>query len=499
MRPIFFPLPLLLLLLSSSLTGSALAVQDPGVEPVSFQRQVLPILRANCQGCHQPAKAEGKLDLSSFAALEKGGRDGSPIVAGDPDASLLIDMVSPFDELPPEMPQDRPPLSTDAIDILRRWVAQGAHDDTPPATGPQYDASHPPVYERPPVLTALAYSPDGTLLAISGHHEVLLRSTGSGEIAARLVGLSPRIESLAFSPDGAFLAVTAGSPGLLGELQVWNVAQAELQLSLMVTYDTIYGASWSHDGTRIAFGCSDNTVRVVDATSGEQLLYQGAHADWVLDTVFSIDSSHLITVGRDRSMKLIKVATQQFIDNITSITPGALAGGLMAVDRHPTRDELLVAGSDGAPKIFKMYREEKRVIGDDYNLLRAFEALPGRIFDACYSPDGSHILAGSSLRGIGEVRVYSTEDGSQTWRWAAPTGIFSVAYSPHGAHGAVVAAGGFDGVLRLLDAADGHLLSASIPVPLTGDARARLLEAAQPTQTATQGGAQPGTVDGESR
>jgi len=480
------------LLLSSALTSTGLALQDSAAEPVSFQRQVLPILREHCQGCHQPAKAKGELDLTSFAALAVGGGEGSAIIPGDPDGSLLLEMVTPFDDLPPDMPEDRPPLSADTIEILRRWVAEGAHDDTPPATGPEYDAAHPPVYERPPVLTALAYSPDGTLLAISGHHEVLLQSTSGGEIVARLVGLSSRIESVAFSPDGALLAVTGGSPGLTGELQVWDVAKAKLRQSVMVTYDTIYGASWSHDGTLIAFGCSDNTARVVDAKTGEELLYQGAHADWVLDTVFSTDSSHLITVGRDRSMKLIKVATQQFIDNITSITPGALAGGLMAVDRHPERDELLVAGSDGAPKIFKMYREKKRVIGDDYNLLRAFDALPGRIFDACYSPDGSHILAGSSLKGTGEVRVYDTGDGSQTWRWAAPTGIFSVAFSPNGA---VVAAGGFDGVLRLLDATDGHLLAESIPVPLVGATPPRALEAANPSQT----GKQTGTVDGESR
>jgi WD40 repeat protein len=449
---------------------------------------VLPILREHCQGCHQPAKAKGELDLTTFSGLASGGGEGDTIVAGDPDASLLIELVTPFDGLPAEMPEDKPPLTPDTIEVLRRWIAEGAHDDTPPSKGPKFDAQHPPVYERPPLLTALAYSPDGALLAISGHHEVLLRSTQTGEITARLVGLSERIESLAFSPDGSLLAVAAGSPGLTGELQVWNVSKRQLRLSLPVTYDTIYGASWSHDGALVAFGCADNTARVVDAKSGEELLYQGAHSDWVLDTVFSTDSSHLVTVGRDRSMKLIKVATQQFIDNITSITPGALKGGLMAVDRHPERDELLIAGSDGAPKIFKMYRDKKRVIGDDYNLIRAFDALPGRIFDACYSPDGSSILAGSSLRGTGELRVYNAEDATQLWRWASPTGIYSVAYSPDGK---TVAAGGFDGFLRLLDAADGSILSKSIPVPLTGDSAARALEAAASPQT--------GTVDGTSR
>ncbi len=58
------------------------------------------------------------------------------------------------------------------------------------------------------------------------------------------------------------------------------------------------------------------------------MLYQGAHSDWVLDTVFSKDGTYLISVSRDRSMKLVEVATQRFVDNITSITPGALKGGL---------------------------------------------------------------------------------------------------------------------------------------------------------------------------
>ena len=117
---------------------------------------------------------------------------------------------------------------------------------------------------------------------------------------------------------------------------------------------------------KLAFGCADNTVRAIDATSGKQVLFKGAHADWVLGTVFSQDGEHLVSVSRDMSMKLTEVATQRFIDNVTSITPGALKGGLMALDRRPMKekkmqkvppdtpgvppkvyDELIVGGSDG--------------------------------------------------------------------------------------------------------------------------------------------------------
>ena len=72
--------------------------------------------------------------------------------------------------------------------------------------------------------------------------------------------------------------------------------------------------------------------------------------------------------------KLTEVATQRFMDNITSITPGALKGGLGAVARHPKRDEIVVGGSDGEPKLYRVFRQTVRVIGDDSNLIREFPA-----------------------------------------------------------------------------------------------------------------------------
>ena len=221
-------------------------------------------------------------------------------------------------------------------------------NDTPESAKRHYDKEHPPVYSSPPVVTSLDFSPDGTLLAVAGYHEVLLHKADGSGLVARLVGMSERIESVRFSPDGKRLAVTGGLPARMGEVQVWDVAERKLTLSVPVTYDTIYGASWSPDGKLIAFGCSDNTVRAIDSTTGEQVLYQGSHSDWVLDTVFSVEGSHLISVGRDRTAKLTELATQRFIDNITSITPGALKGGIATVTRHPTSDVIIVGGADGA-------------------------------------------------------------------------------------------------------------------------------------------------------
>ena len=61
----------------------------------------------------------------------------------------------------------------------------------------------------------------------------------------------------------------------MGEVQIWDVAKRKLALSVPVTFDTVYGASWSPDGTQLAFGCTDNTVRAIDAKTGEQVSVHG--------------------------------------------------------------------------------------------------------------------------------------------------------------------------------------------------------------------------------
>jgi dipeptidyl aminopeptidase/acylaminoacyl peptidase len=444
----------------------ALAPAGFGQEPVSFHRDVRPLLQRSCQGCHQPARSKGKLDLTDFAGLMAGGRSGPALDAGEPDESFLVELVTSLDGEPPEMPEGGPALTEDERLLLVRWILDGAHDDSPAASGPRFSPDRPPIYPRPPVITSLDYSPDGTLLAVSGHHEVLVHTSDGAELVTRLVGLSERIESIAFSPDGKRLAVGAGSPGQMGELQIWSVAPYGLLHSIPLTHDTIYGVSWSPDGTLVAAGCTDNAVRCVDASTGELVLFQRAHEDWVLGTAFSLDSTHLVSVGRDRSLRLIKVATQQFIDNITSITPGALKGGLMAVARHPERDELLVGGADGTPKVYRMYREKKRVIGDDFNQIRAFGKLPGRVFDVAWSPDGAFVAAVSSAReggaSRGGLRVEQAADAQMVWDSEVPAGLYTLAFHPDGS---VLAVGGEEGVVRLHDVRSGKVMGAFSPVP----------------------------------
>jgi mono/diheme cytochrome c family protein len=442
---------------------------DPIPETVSYYKDVRPILQQHCQGCHQPALAKGGYVMTDYAELlKKTENDVFGVVAGKPAESELYQQIIPKKGEKPAMPRGKDPLSDREVKVIEKWIKQGAKDDTPASARlPAVDADHPPIYEQPPVINGLAFSKDGELLAVTGYHEVLLHKADGTELVARLIGASERLQSLAFSPNGKWLAVTGGNPGRFGEIQIWNVEKRKLKLSVPITFDTVYGASWSPDSKTVAFGCADNSLRAIDVETGKQVLFQGGHSDWVLDTVFSVKGTDLVSVSRDRSMKLTEVATERLVDNITSITPGALKGGLQAVDRHPTKDELLIGGADGTPKLYQMYRTKPRQIGDDFNFIRAFAALPGRLFAVKFSADGNRVVAGSSSDGKGEVRVYETMTAKQVSVFKGINGpIYALAYHPKGD---IVASAGFEGTVHLNEPTSGGLIRDFVPVPLKGE------------------------------
>lgn len=465
---------------------------------VSYYADVRPIFQAHCQGCHQPAKARGEYVMTAHDRLLKGGDSGKiAIVPGKTDKSYLLELITPVNGKA-QMPEGKAPLHATEIETIRRWIAEGAIDDTPASARQRFDRAHPPTYTRPPVIPSLDYAPDGKLLAIAAYHEILLVETATGKLRDRLVGMSERVQTVRFSPDGKRLAAAGGLPGRMGEIQVWDVAKGKLKLSVPVTFDTLNGVSWSPDGTKLAFGCGDNTLRAIDASTGAQVLYQGGHNDWVLDTAFSAAGTHIVSVSRDMSVKLTEVATQRLIDNVTSITPRALKGGVQAVSRHPKFDHIIVGGSDGMPRAYRLFRETARMIGDDANHILDFYALPGRVFSVRFSADGKRVAASSSLDGKGQVSVcsynydsdvpapikaimgkvpgarnpqerkaledYKNEGVKELARVALPTGVYAIAFRPDGQ---VVAAAGGDGVVRLINATTGKIEKEFAPAPIT--------------------------------
>src|SRR5437588_7944351 len=77
---------------------------------VSYYRQIRPILQANCQGCHQPAKNKGGYVMTEFKRLLAGGdNEGAAIVPGHSDKSSILKMITPQDG-EARMPECKTPL-----------------------------------------------------------------------------------------------------------------------------------------------------------------------------------------------------------------------------------------------------------------------------------------------------------------------------------------------------------------------------------------------------
>ena len=112
-------------LLLVMLASQAVWAQD---RPVSFQQQILPILERRCHACHQAENAGGQLNLTNYSQLRKGGKQGSAIIPGKPEDSLIVKMISGE---PPRMPMSGGPLAGEEVRMIRLWISQGAPDDTP--------------------------------------------------------------------------------------------------------------------------------------------------------------------------------------------------------------------------------------------------------------------------------------------------------------------------------------------------------------------------------
>ena len=135
------------------------AESPPGNEDskVSYHKDVEPIFRRNCLGCHQGAKQLGGYLMTNFESMVAGGESEEPaIVPGDPDKSYLVARITPVDGVA-EMPEPpAKPLSDVEIETIRKWIEQGAVNDSPVDSGPTFSSDNPPVYNAPSATTSIS-------------------------------------------------------------------------------------------------------------------------------------------------------------------------------------------------------------------------------------------------------------------------------------------------------------------------------------------------------
>jgi len=425
--------------------------EGEGAEAVSFSKGIAPILAKKCVACHGPEKSKGHFRLDSFDLLMKAGESKSAsVVPGQPDQSELFHRITAQDE-DDRMPQKDDPLPAVQIALIARWIKEGAAFDGSDAKAPLVSlipkAPHPDppsVYHHPVPVTALAFNPDGSELAVGGYHEITIWNPAEGKLLRRIKHVAQRTHSLDYSRDGALLAAAGGSPGELGEAALFNPTDGSLVKVLGATPDTALTLSFSPDGSRLAVGGADNSIRVYDVVTGKEQLVIQQHADWVMSIAWSGDGTRLASASRDRTARIYDAKTG---DLETSYT--GHQGPVFAVAFSDDGKRVYSAGRD--KKIHIWDAQDGKAAGDiggfDEDIFRL--VVLGKWIFSC-SADAKIRQHSADKKEL--LRTFS---GHHDW-------VYSLAVDEKSKR---LASGGYDGEVRVWKLEDGLVLSAFVAAP----------------------------------
>lgn len=440
-RLLFFPLALVL----SALASAAAA------DPISFKKDVAPILLNNCLACHGPKKAEGGYRIDSYERVMKEGDSG---VAGF--APKILEGSEAFrristGDVKERMPLDGDPVPAEQVAILKQWLEEGAAFDGPDPKAPLASIVPPPVHPSAPEaypntqpITAVAFSPDGTQLLVGGYNEVTVWNPADGQLMRRIKNTGQRIYALAYSPDGKTLAVASGAPGRLGEVRFFDPASGELSKVLHSAADVVYDAAFSPAGDRLASASADGVLRVYDVASGTEQLAITSHSDWVTAVSWNADGTKLASASRDKTAKVFDAKTGEL-----SVTFAGHNQPLKGVAFHADGAEAFSAGADNKIQQWKLADAAKT--GE----IGGFGGEVGKLLSA-----GGNLFAVSNDKNVrqfdrksrNQIRVYS---GHQDW-------ALCVAFHEPTKR---LATGSFDGEVKIWNTDDGKPLVTFLAAP----------------------------------
>lgn len=440
---------------SQIIASEALVAQrkaESALEPlgrfVSFSKDVAPIFAQRCIACHNTRSPGGRLNLDSFAALLKGGESGAVVNAHDSAGSTLIAMIEDG-----SMPKDADPLTKDEIAVVKRWIDVGAPLDAGiPLTADLFDVMPESSQPLPPdeyrvaiPVTAVAFSPDGSQLASSGYHEVLVWNSTDGALIRRISNVAERIYDLEYSADGTQLAVAAGTPGQLGELKLFSAANGDLIRTLVRTRDAVFALSFSPNGQMLACAGADRSIAVVRVVDGADVIRIEDHADWVMDVNWSPNGQRLVSSSRDKTCKVFESAAGNPVVTFSGHGEPVYTAAFLA-------DSTTVV-SGGGDRRLRVWNS------GDAKEVRAIGGFGGDIFRVQILPD-DQILSAS---GDKSVHQHKAADGKEIRKLSGHNDwVYTLSANP--VH-KLIASGSYDGEIRIWNAEDGSMATSFLAIP----------------------------------
>jgi mono/diheme cytochrome c family protein len=486
------PLPLL---------AAALPATTPAADQVTFDDHVLAIFQQACLNCHNPDKAKGGLDLSTFSATLKGGSGGKIVEPGDPGSKLLAVITHAAE---PKMPPEGDPLDPARIELVQGWIAGGLLEnkastarkaskpkfDTALRTDPAAKPDGPPpmpahLLLEPLVATstattvrALAASPWAPLLAVTGQKQVLLYDTG----ALRLAGVLPFPDgdpaALAFTPDGRYLLAGGGTGGKSGTTIAWEITTGRELLRAGREFDTVLAADLRPDFATVATGGPSRLLKLWDTATGAAAHSIKKHTDWITALDFSPDGVLLASGDRAGGVWVWEAATGAEFHTLRA-HQARITGLAFRTDSNV----LASASDDGTVRFWEMNGGAE---------IRKLDAHPGGVTAFGWARDGSFVTTGRD----GKLKTWKPDFAllrETKLEGALPT---CVAFAGDGSAALV---GDWSGAVRVFRTADGAALATLPSNPPTIAARLATLHEQIRTQPQVIAGATARCTDAEGK
>lgn len=153
---------------------------------------------------------------------------------------------------------------------------------------------------HPTILSAMAFSPDGSRLAVGCRDgSVHVWDVAAGERLRQWPSDAESTNGIAFSPDGRQLATAHRD----GTVRLWDAASGEELRVLRGHNHHAQFVDFSPDGRLLASGANDGTARLWDVRSGREVITFRGHRYRVCAVLFAGDGKTLVTSGWDKTIK----------------------------------------------------------------------------------------------------------------------------------------------------------------------------------------------------
>jgi Tol biopolymer transport system component len=268
-------------------------------------------------------------------------------------------------------------------------------------------------------------------------HRIEARTPSAWYEVRQFTGHTGSVKSVAYAPNGKFILSGSGYPTNDNTARVWDVDSGNELVCFRAHHSPVYAVAVSPDSRLALSGSSDNTARLWEVATGKELHLLKGHTGLVECLAFAPDGRHAATGSSDRTIRLWDLDSGRELKPLTGHTDG-----ILSLSFSPDGKRLLSGSRDKTMRLWDV---------DSGATVRTFAGHAEPVSGVAVSPDGRQALSASN-----GVRLWDLNTGRVVshFEWSGGHAE-TVAFSPDGRR---AVGGGADAVVHLWDVQTGQLL-----------------------------------------